>query len=331
MTRISQNQSVAALLQQMNRNKSKLDKHSQEVSSGLKVVTPSDSQQAATITRVNDQVVRIEGHEKRIGITEGQLNFQEQVLEQAGNVITRGREIAQQLANETNSKEARALAASEVWALRDQMVDLANSKYQDRFIYGGADDDDPPFDSETTTYTTFGSTDSQTKYNFDNYDPPPAITNPPTKEIKISDDSSVRITTPGDTVFQNAIAGLEKLGRALEGYRTDSTGPDYSAFTFPADYKGQTNAITASLDELEVARTTNIEPERSSVAERLHQLDLAKSILSFSKDDAKKQLSDLRDADTAESATNLTLAQTALQASYTVTSRLLNLSILDYI
>jgi flagellar hook-associated protein 3 FlgL len=259
------------------------------------------------------------------------LNYQDEVLQQASDLITRSREIAEQMANETNSVEARQIVASEVWALRDQMVKLGNSVYQGRYVYGGADDDDPPFDVDLTTYTSFGTPSSQQRYAFDNFDPPPTITNPPQRLVVVDDVTSIRVSSTGDAVFSRAIAALESLGRALEGYRTDTVTPDYTALTFPADYGLQTQAIRESLDDLEVARSGDIDLERSSVAGRLHQLDMTKSVLAFGKEAAKTQLATLRDADTAEAATELSLAQTALQASYTVTSRMLSLTILDYI
>lgn len=332
MTRISTNQSNNMLLAQMYANKTRVDKYSKEVSSGLKVFAPGDTNRAGEITGLNNEIERIDGYTKRIATSESQLNFQDQVMEQASNVIIRAKEIAQQMANETNSVEIRNIASKEVWGLRNQIVDLANSVYQGRFIFGGVDNDDPPFDQDVTTYTSFGSSESQRKYNFDNYDPPPpAVPAPPSRSVLVSDTQSVRISTPGDTIFNRAIAGIEKLGRALEGYRTDTVTPDYTAFTFPTDYNLQTQEIAKSLDDLENARSGDIQPERSSLGERLTSLEITKSILDFSKDSAKTQLSNLRDADTAESATGLSLAQTALQASYTVTSRILNLSIMDYI
>lgn len=331
MTRIATNQSNMMLLAQMAANKARIDKYSKEVSSGIKVSVPGDSNQAGQISQLNDDVERLDGFTKRIVTAEGSLNFQDQIMEKASDVITRAKEIAEQMANGTNSVQARNTASKEVWGLRSQLVDLANSVYQGKFIYGGVDDDDPPFDKDVTTYTSFGSPESQTKYNFDNYDPPPVIASPPSRNVLVSDTQSVRISTPGDTVFSRAIAGIEKLGRALEGYRTDAVTPDYTAFNFPTEYDLQTKAIATSLDDLETARSEDIQTERTSLAERLHFLDVTKSIHDYSKTAAKTQLSNLRDADTAESATGLSLAQTALQASYTVTSRVLNLSIMDYL
>jgi flagellar hook-associated protein 3 FlgL len=331
MTRISTNQSNNMLLAQMAANKSRVDKYSKEVSSGLKVFVPGDTNRAGEITRLNDEVERIDGYTKRIVTTQATLNFQDQIMEQASNVIMRAREIAEQMANESNSVEIRNIASKEVWGLRSQMVDLANSVYQGRFIYGGADNDDPPFDQDVITYTSFGSPESQIKYNFDNYDPPPVVASPPSRSVLVSDTQSIRISTAGDTLFSRAIAGIEKLGRALEGYRTDTVAPDYTAFTFPTDYSLQTSEIAESLDDLETARSGDIQTERASLGERLNLLEVTTSLHEFSKDSAKTQLSNIRDADTAESATGLSLAQTALQASYTVTSRMLNLSIMDYI
>ena len=71
--------------------------------------------------------------------------------------------------------------------------------------------------------------------------------------------------------------------------------------------------------------------ERVDLGGKLRRLDTADSLLDLGKVNAQELLDKLQNADTVESASKLQLAQTALTASYTVTSRVLNLSILDYI
>jgi flagellin-like hook-associated protein FlgL len=63
----------------------------------------------------------------------------------------------------------------------------------------------------------------------------------------------------------------------------------------------------------------------------MNQLQSAKSIVEVTRTNARESLSGLQDADIAESATNLTQARTALEASMTVSGQVLRLTILDYL
>src|SRR5690606_29486905 len=133
----------------------------------------------------------------------------------------------------------------------------------------------------------------------------------------------------------NAIAGLERLGRALQGYATTpATGiPDGggAAYVFPADFSVQTQDIKNAMDLIDVARQQDIMPERVDIAGRQRRIETAESLLSLLKISSEEALDKLQATDVFEAATNLSQAQTALQASLTVSTRVLQMSILDYI
>jgi flagellin-like hook-associated protein FlgL len=146
----------------------------------------------------------------------------------------------------------------------------------------------------------------------------------------------VRVNSLGQDTFENAVLSLERLGRSLQGYQTDTpptaagtpgTGIAYTA----AQFEAQTTDIKTYMDQLDVARESEIQPERVNIAGRLKRLETAGSLLELTQVSTKEVLSQLQDADLTESATNLALAQTALEASLSVTNRVLNLSILDFL
>jgi flagellar hook-associated protein 3 FlgL len=208
------------------------------------------------------------------------------------------------------------------------MVSLANSTYQGRFVFGGTDDDDPPYDE--AAYTEPASGEASKRYVFDNE--PGTST---TRTLAVTDDLSISITTPADKVFGTAVESLERLGRSLGGYSTTpaSGTPDGggTAYTFPADYKRQTADVLSTINMIDDARNNDILPERVSVGGRLRRLETGESLLALTKTSAQEVLSRIQDADETESAANLAQAQTALQASYSVTAKVLRLTILDYI
>jgi flagellar hook-associated protein 3 FlgL len=308
-------------------NQSLVNQYSAEVSSGIKVTKPGDSSDSSTIDFYQQMVSRIAGYTNRIDEIKGALNFQENILSEAQDTLIRAQELSTQAINGTLTPANRAQISREVWELRDRLVQLGNSKYLDKYIYGGIDSDDAPFDQ--TAYTTPATGTSSTRYAYD-VDAGSTSTN----NVQISDGLTIRVNTPGGTVFSNSINALERLGRAMDGYSTnpavgapDGTG---TAYVFPTDNALQTSAIQNALDLIKSAQTNDLLVERTSIGGRLSRLDTASSVIRAAKQDAQDVLSTKQGADIAESATNLSQAQTALQASYQIGIKLLNQSILDY-
>jgi len=335
MTRITDAQILRNSLTFIEQNKENLARYQNEVSTGIRVAAPGDDQSvAATIAQLQSAHERYDGHEKRVSSLEGELTFQEGILSQAAEIFVRARELATQGANESLGYEERALLKDEVFQLRDHLVSLANSKYLGKYVFGGTDNDDPPFDA--ATYTVPASGPEAQRYV---YDSDPGFDQ--TRDVYITDDLQVTVNTPGNLIFADGIGALERLGRALAGYRTgpnDAQGvpnglPDGTgtAFTFPADYAEQTQDILETLDLIEDARDNDIITEQSSVAGRLKRLESAGELLGSLKTGVSEVLGRLQAADVLTSASLLTQAKTALEASLTVSARLLNLNILDYI
>lgn len=328
MTRITESQMSRALVSSILQNRENVNKYSQEISTGLAVSNPGDSNVSGTIALYRDSLDKIKGYIQRVSNVRGMLDYQDNVMSQVNELLSRAKEVAAQAANETNSPEVRRQMAQEVFQIRDHLVNLANSKYQGKFIYGGADDDDMPYDLQTYANPSSGA--AHDRYIFDAEDGTEIERN-----ANITDSLSIRITTTANQLFDNALSGIERLGRALEGYATlPATGVpngNGTAYTFPADQELQTRAIKDAMDLIDQARSEDIMPEMVDLGGRMRRLDSAKAILELGESSAQEALSKLQDADPTVSISNLTQAQTALESSLTITARVLGLSILDYI
>ena len=328
MTRITENSVARNLLLAVQQNRQMIDKYGNEVSSGLKVADPGDSTFSGTISQLGGTLERLEVLKRAVSNITGMLTFQDDVLSQANELLVRAKEIAAQGANETNSETERAALAEEVFQLRDEMVSLANSKYLGSYIFSGNATDTPAYSA--AAYTEGGSAASKERYVYTT-----ALGCDDTRSVEISDGLSLQVNTPGNLIFDNAIQALERLGRSLQGYATTpaSGAPDGggSAYSMPADFSVQTEDIRDAMELLDTARESDIEPQRVNLGGRLKRLETAKSLLEMNITSAKLVLSDLRDADIVDSATNLSMAQTALEASLTVTMQTLNMTILDYL
>jgi flagellar hook-associated protein 3 FlgL len=329
MRRVSENQNVRMLVTNALENKRRLNDLSNQLTTGLKVNKPSDSVDAGSIARYQTVIDKVDSYKTTIAQAKSFLEFQDNVIAQSTEIITRAKEIAQQGANETLSADSRAQLAEEVFQLRDQLANLANSTYQGRYVYGGSDDDDPPYDSASYANPATGL--ASTRYTFD-AEAGVGIS----KSVHVTDEISVSLNTKADKVFGTSLEALERLSRSLAGYQTEplpSGAPDGggAAYTFPDEYHLQTEHIREAIDLLNKARDKELIPERVSLGGRLRRLETGEALLELTKNSAKEVLSRLQDADETETAANLQQAQTALQASYSVTAKVLRMTILDYV
>lgn len=328
MRRVSQNQSTTQLVANTMENKRRLADLSNQLTTGLKVSKPSDSADAGTISRYQQQVAKSDSYINTISQAKSFLEFQDNVMSSANEILIRAKELAQQGANETLSGTSREQIAQEVYQLRDQMANLANSSYQGRYVYSGTDDKTPPYNE--TTYTEPASGSQNVKYDFD-AQPGRQVS----KTVQITDQIKVSLNTPADKLFGTSLEALERLSRALGGYKTlpASGAPDGTggAYTQPDDLHQQTADIKTCIDMLNTARDTQIIQERVTLGGRLKRLETGSALLDLTKNTAKEVLSRIQDADETETAANLQQAQTALQASYSITAKVLRLTILDYV
>jgi flagellar hook-associated protein 3 FlgL len=298
------------------------------LSSGIKVSRPSESPDSGTIADYLQTIRKVDAYTTTIAGARSFIQLQDDVASQMNELLTRAKEIAQEGANETVSAAARAHLAEEVFQIRDHAASLANTTYQGRYLYGGTDDDDPPYDQLTYTNPSTGM--ASKRFVFDNE---PGTTG--VRVVQVTDDLSLTTNTPANQLFDRSIQALERLGRSLGGYKSTLTSAATDgggvAYTFPAEFATQTQDISAAIDLLNTARQQDILPERVSLGGRLRRLETGESLLKLTKNSAEEVLSRIRDADETEIASGLAQAQNALQASYTVTAKVLRLSILDYI
>ena len=130
------------------RNRSELEKYQNEAATQLRVTKPSDDPVAAS------QVLsdRTDEHAtqqfiKNLNYAKSFLGYSAQSLGDLVNLLIRAKELAIGQANDGSSNpETRRSVAVEVQQLYDEAVQIGNRQLGDRFIFGGFDTTNPPFD-----------------------------------------------------------------------------------------------------------------------------------------------------------------------------------------
>jgi flagellar hook-associated protein 3 FlgL len=198
-----------------------------------------------------------------------------------------------------NNLEDRTIQIETLDLISQQALDLANTQYQDLYVFSGSNLSEASFSEDpiSGTYTYNGNTDDF--------------------EVRVGKNNSQRINLDGEEVFitedgVNVLDELAALKTALE--------------TEPADTEEIQDRITALVSAQE-----HITAKNTLASLRYSYLDGQKSALSTSKLNNMNQLSAIEDTNTAEAIMQMQQNQTALQAALQVTAMLKDLSLVDFL
>lgn len=117
-------------------------------STGIRVEKPSDDPTAAAIGRRKAaEQARVAGMVQAATRGKSTLDSVDDGLSHVDELLARVQELAIQAANDTASAQDRASLAPEVKALREQILAVANTRIDGKYVMGGMQQDVAPFDA----------------------------------------------------------------------------------------------------------------------------------------------------------------------------------------
>jgi flagellar hook-associated protein 3 FlgL len=126
---------------------SRLNDASRQAAAGATVLLPSDDPVAfAAMVRKEAALVDVQSRSRSSRAAGDELGLAERSLESGGELMTEARTLAIQGANETLAPGDRATLAERVKAIREQLLQIGNSRGSNGYIFGGTKNDAPPFD-----------------------------------------------------------------------------------------------------------------------------------------------------------------------------------------
>jgi flagellar hook-associated protein 3 FlgL len=285
--------------------RSRMDQATARVSTGARVVQPGDDPAAAgLVTLERQRQARFDAIATGAGRASDELSAADGALGTVANALARAREIAVQLSNASYGASERAAGASEVKGLISSIASAMDVKVGNRYVFAGTQDGTSPFDG--VVLDPAGNVDRTLSgaYHGD-----PAV-----RQVEIApgvlQDSSVRadVALKGAGGGVDVMATLADLANALT-----SNDPD---------------AVAATLTGLSQG-TTQVAAARGAAGAGMATLDAAVSASQAARDDAKKRIAGLADADLVSSASELALAQHALDAALTATAQSFQFTLLS--
>ena len=121
-------------------NTRRLDETRREIASGKTLNNPSDNPtDVVSLLRFQNQRDNLEQQKKNITQGQNQLENTEAVLGEVNSIGQRVRELSVRGANDSLDDSARSNIADEMNQRLEELVDTANTKVGDKFIFGGAE------------------------------------------------------------------------------------------------------------------------------------------------------------------------------------------------
>lgn len=263
-----------------------------QAATGKKVIDASDDPSAlGSIFSSRSEITVADRYLETISDTQDNIDILDGYLDSAENIMVRAKEIAVAAGNGSVSDADLATYADELAELQTALLDIANTQVDGNYIFSGYAENTESFSGTPPTY-------QGTSHH---------------KMVEISEGQTVQTNLTGDEVFSapvDCFSILSDLENALN--------------------IGDTSGLDTSLDDLE-AGAEQIRGKRSQMGNINSRLDDVSTMLSNMQLQMEERLSGYEDADLVEVMSSISQAEQAYEAALSVSSRLSQLSILDYL
>ena len=137
---------------QMSNIQNDMSKSQAQIAAQKQVLAPSDApDQAAAITRLRSIIGKQDSYAKTLDTVQARLENESVTLQSAGDILIRLKELAIEANNGTNGSISRSAMGTEMQALREQLLSLANATdIGGNYIFSGAKVHTPAFAADAT-------------------------------------------------------------------------------------------------------------------------------------------------------------------------------------
>jgi flagellar hook-associated protein 3 FlgL len=206
------------------------------------------------------------------------------------DTLSRARELAIQMSNDSYSATDRTVTSEEVKTLYREAIGLLNTRVGNRYLFAGFKDDQPAFDSNGV-------------YQGDNG----------VRKVEAFPGVFQDVSLPGNDIATGTSTGPDILG-ILKDLDTALTTNNV------AGVQGTLTDLDAGIEHLSLAR--------AQMGAASNTLSVAVQAAKTNVDNEKASISQISEADVFESATKLALAQRGLEAALTASAQSFDLTLL---
>jgi flagellar hook-associated protein 3 FlgL len=293
--------------EQMSSVQTRLAKSQAQLAQGKQIINPSDApDKAATIQRLNSVLSRQASYQTSLGNVKNRLDGEETALNSASDLIIRVKEISVQAANDTLGPQNRQALATEMQALRDQLLSLANTQDSNgNYLFSGSKVTQAAFAVDASGFPTYQG--DQTRM-----------------QVSIGDQRSIAVNRTGTDAFVS-VARTDAQGN------TQGVGFFQSVDELIAGIKGSNQrAMQQGIGEMDKL-LQGISMAQAAVGSDQAVLEQQTTVIEATTLNLKATLSSVQDLDYASAVTTMNQQMLSLEAAQSSFARISQLNLFNFI
>ncbi|MEM1026252.1 MAG: flagellar hook-associated protein FlgL [Myxococcota bacterium] len=292
--RVSTQMQFSLSVRTVNQRQSELLRTQEQIATGRRINSFAEDPVASRkVLREQANLRQVESGRRTSGDAQLLLENAESALIGVADALQRAYELNIQLANDSFDAPQRRSGADEIRQIREQILSLANTERNGRYLFSGLGNTADPFQLDGTFNGDAGRL-----------------------TVPVSRNTTVDATVAGGEPFLDAAGGrntLESLAELEDALRANDSVQ-----------------INAMIDEMlgTLERST---AARQQIGQRLQRLEFVDDVLARTELAANATLAVERDTDISEAVIRLRESESGLQAALAITGRLDDLSLLNFI
>ncbi len=308
--RATQTTTYRSLQAFLDRTSDKLANLQLQAATGKRMNRPSDDPTAISpVLSARTQIKASDRYIETIDAGLDRIDGMDGYLDSIENTLVRVKEIGIAAVNGSLNQEDMQTYANEVHQLRESLLDDANAQIDGKYIFAGFAEKTPPF-----TLNSASPAVPPVLYHGDDG----------VLEFEIAPNELVQVNLSGNGLF---------MGDFDNDGVTDAGAVDIFSLVTNLEQElaaGNTSGVEALIDPIETA-ANQVRGQRSLKGNIGHRLETARDHMEQIKIDMEAFRSRFEDADLLETITDLEKQQQSYQAALSVTGKVSELSILNYI
>lgn len=339
--RISDRQTSRDFLKNLDKAKTAYAETNERISSGNRFTRISDDVSAATkALRVRTEKSKNEEYLNNVKSVNEQLTTTENALTSINDILTQAHTKVLKALNSATGESGRMAIANEIGAMRDELLQFANTTYNDAYVLGGSSAGTAPFTTDSSGKLFYNGVDvndilQDTDGSYFYYAADGVTKNSIPMDGDTYADVGLGITmtssnVKSDTAIKTSYSGLEILG-----FDKDADGSPKNVFNVLTKLKENISNYSAEAvdkyDDKLVSFTKNFRGYLTDVGSKTSFLDTIEKRVNTTIDTYQSQIKRLVGIDDAEEATNLSMNDYVLKAVLSMGSKTIPVSLMDFL
>ena len=302
--RITSNMSANTSLYNIQQARNRIDKLTEMVTSGQNINRPSDDPVSSRLLLDSgDKMKAIDQYNVNIVKTKSWMEFSDTALGGMNEVMKQTTSLMNTMTNGSADPTERQNAHNQLVELKKQLIDMANTKYGDQYVFGGANNLEPPFNTSNNDYAGDGTE----------------------RQVEIASNTPQTISITGDRLLRgegaNPSYGQTNILELFDSLITavgDATTPSDSA------------ALTTAAQSLAPASKQIFNAINMNLS-RMIRVDNMAKMNETNKNTLANIIGNIQEVDMVKLGVKLNAEQNAFQASLAATAKLSQMSLLNYL